>query len=155
MVSGNPMDIVDTLLKTHGELRGRLDSLTALLGRPRGVGWDDQAALDKDLFLRELAEFLANFKSHEAVEEAFLSRVARQVGLDPELDAAVVEGHRSLDALTQLFGAVAVSCDGAHLYGVRTALARLRAELESHLAYEELKVFPSLLETDRRRREEP
>ena len=138
------MDIVDCLLKTHGELRGSLESLTVLLGSPRGVGWDDQSALDKEKFSRELAEFLSVFKAHEAVEDAFLSRVVRQIDPDPDLDAAITEGHRSLESLTRIFGVVAASCDGEHVHGVRTALGRLREELETHLAYEEESVFPRL-----------
>ena len=138
------MDIVDLLLETHEALRGSLKSLTAMLGEASGVGWEDRLTLDRDPFARKLNEFLAAFKAHEAVEEAYLSRIVRQLGLDPELDAAIAEGHRSLGAMTHLFGTVVGVCDGEHVYRVRTVLSLLSEELERHFSFEEKQVFPKL-----------
>lgn len=140
------MDIVELLLEKHETLRGELKSLTALLGQPSGVGWEDRAEYDQERFSRQLKEFLAAFRAHEAVEDAYLSRIVRQLGLDPELDAAIAEGHRSLGAMTHLFGTVVCVCDGEHVYRVRTILSLLSEELERHFSYEEQRVFPKLRE---------
>lgn len=140
------MDIVDLLLESHDMLRGSLKSLTAMLGQPTGVGWEDRMGLDRARFSLQLEAFLAAFKAHEAVEDAYLSRIVRQLGLDPELDAAVSEGHRSLGAMTHLFGVVAGICDGEHVHRVRAVLSLLSGELERHFVYEEKRVFPMLQE---------
>lgn len=140
------MDFVDLLLKRHEVLRDALQSLTEMLGQPNGVGWEDRSMLDRGSFSRRLEKFRDAFKAHEAVEETFLSRVVRQLGLEPELDAAIAEGHRSLGDITHLFGAVVGVCDGEHVYRVRMVLSRLSEELERRLAYEEKEVFPRLRE---------
>lgn len=76
---GGLMDIVDLLLESHETLRGSLKSLTAMLGRPAGVGWEDRMGLDRARFSLQLEMFLAAFKAHEAVEDAYLSRIVRQL----------------------------------------------------------------------------
>lgn len=140
------MDIVDLLLKSHETLRGSLKSLTVMLGQPSGVGWEDRCGLDQANFSLQLKVFLVDFKAHEAVEDAFLSRIVRQLGLDPDLDAAIVEGHRALGEMTHLFGIIVGVCDGEHVHRVRTVLFLLSEELERHFSYEEKKVFPKLRE---------
>lgn len=140
------MDIVDVSLASHEALRGSMKRLTSMLGEPRGVGWEDRVTLDRGSFLRQLQEFLEDFKAHEAVEDAFLCRIVRQLELNAELDAAVVEGHRSLRSMARLFETIVGVCDGEHVYRVRTVLDLLSAELERHLAYEEKQVFPRLRE---------
>jgi len=141
------MDLIDMLLQGHERLRGSLKTLDEMLGRPSGVGWDDRTTLDRTRFSLQLGVFLATFKAHEAVERAYLSRIVRQIGLDPELDAAVDEGHRSLEEMLRLFSAVATSYDGDHVYRLRTVLSQLSAELERHLIFEETQVFPRLRES--------
>ena len=143
---GYRMDIVELLLENHETLRGSLKSLTAMLGQPSGVGWEDRMGLDQARFSLQLGKFLADFKAHEAVEDAYLSRIVRQLGLDPELGAAIAEGHRSLGAMTHLFGTVVGVCDGEHVHRVRTVLSLLSEELERHFVYEENRVFPKLRE---------
>ncbi|MFI5345972.1 MAG: hemerythrin domain-containing protein [Elusimicrobiota bacterium] len=138
------MDLVDLLLRSHGALRGSLKSLTGMLGQPGGVGWEDRVALDQGDFSRGLQEFIEAFKAHEAVEDVFLSRVVRQLGMDSQLDEAIAEGHRSLEAMTHLFEAIVGSFDGEHVYRVRMVLGHLNEELEKHLAYEETQIFPKL-----------
>ena len=75
-----------------------------------------------------------------------MSRVVRQLELDPKLDAAVAQGHRSLGEITRLFGVVGGVFDGDHAYAVRAVLTRLSEELEDHLSHEESRVFPKLRE---------
>lgn len=140
------MDIVDLLLESHETLRGSMKRLTAMLGEPRGVGWEDRSTLDREPFSRQLREFLSDFKAHETVEDAFLCRIVRQLELNPGLDAAIVEGHRSLRSMARLFETIVGVCDGEHVHRVRTVLDLLSAELERHLAYEEKQVFPKLRE---------
>ena len=138
------MDIIDCLLEEHKELRGSLVLLTVLLDRPSGIGWDDRTALDRRRFTVEMNAFFAAFKAHEAAEDAYLTRVLRQIGVEPAINSAIAEGHRAIADMTRLFAAVVISCDGEHVHCMRTVLARLREELESHLAYEEMVVFPEL-----------
>ena len=138
------MDIIDSLLEGHGKLRNSLVFLTALLERPNGAGWDDRATMSPERFTRELNGFFAAFKAHEAMEDAYLIRVLDQIGMSPEILEAIAEGHRAVAEMTKLFGAVAVSGDGEHVYRLRTVLARLREELETHMAYEEKVVFPKM-----------
>lgn len=140
------MDIVDLLLESHETLRGSLKRLTAMLGEPSGVGWEDRLTLDRDPFSRQLKEFLAAFRAHEVVEDAYLSRIVREIGLNPELDAAIVEGHRSIRSMTHLFETIIGVCDGEHVHRVRTVLCLLSEDMERHLAYEEKQVFPKLRE---------
>ena len=140
------MDIVELLLQNHETLRGSLKSLTGMLGPPRGVGWEDRLGLDQARFSLQLGQFLAAFQAHEAAEDAYFSRIVRQLGLDPALDAAIAEGHRSLGAMTHLFETVVGICDGEHVYRVRTVLFLLSEELERHFSYEEKRVFPKLRE---------
>lgn len=138
------MDIVELLIESHGMLRGSLQDLTARMGAPSGVGWEDRVSLDLGSFSRQLKVFLAALKAHEAVEDAYLSRVVRQLGLNPDLDAAISEGRRSLGAMSALFETVVRVCDGEHVYGARTVLCLLSDELERHFVYEEKLVFPKL-----------
>ncbi|MFI5360948.1 MAG: hypothetical protein ACHQ49_03165 [Elusimicrobiota bacterium] len=138
------MDFVDLLLKEHETLRASLRTMIVMLGRPSGVGWEDRMELDRGRFSLLLREFLDEFKSHEGVEDLFLTRVVRQLGLDRDLDAAISEGHRSLDEMTRLFEVIFGACDGEHAYSVRMVLGRLQEELERHLTYEETQVFPKL-----------
>lgn len=138
------MDIIDCLLEGHGRLRSSLTFLTALLDRPSGAGWDDCAVVDQARFARELEAFFAAFKAHEAMEDAYLTRVLKQIEMDPDLLGAIAEGHRAVAEMTKLFGAVAASRDGEHVYRLRTVLYRLREELETHMGYEEKVVFPKL-----------
>ncbi|MBI5245669.1 MAG: hemerythrin domain-containing protein [Elusimicrobia bacterium] len=138
------MDIIDRLLEGHGKLRGTLAFLTVLIDRPSGIGWDDRATADRKLFARALDRFFTEFKAHEAMEDAYLTRVLRQAGMDPALSAAIEEGHRAVMEMTKLFGAVAASGDGEHVYRLRTVLSRLCEELEAHMVYEENVVFPEL-----------
>lgn len=138
------MDIIDCLLEEHKELRGSLVLLTVLLDRPSGAGWDDRTALDRRRFTVEMNAFFSAFKAHEAAEDAYLTRVLRQIGVAPEINAAIAEGHRAIGDMTRLFAAVVISSDGEHVHCLRTVLVRLREELEAHLAYEEAMVFPEL-----------
>jgi hemerythrin-like domain-containing protein len=138
------MDLVDLLLKGHKTLRGSLKTMTGMLGKPSGVGWEDRMALDHAKFSRHLNEFLVAFEMHEAVEDDFLARVVRQMGMEQELNDAVDEGHRSLREITRLFKVIVAECDGEHAYRVRMVLVRLSEELERHLAYEEERLFPTL-----------
>lgn len=140
------MDLIEFLLDDHATLRGELNSMTAMLGRPGGVGWDDRHNLDQARFSLQLGKFLVAFKAHEAVEDAYLSRIVRQLGLEPELEAAVAEGHRSLGEMTRLFGTVVSACDGEHVHSIRTVLSLLSEELERHFSYEVNRVFPKLRE---------
>jgi len=140
------MDIVDLLLQSHEVLRSSVRSLVEMLGRESGVGWEDRASFDKRAFARTLDEFIAAFRAHEADEDAFLSRVVRQLWLDREMDSTIAEGHRALGEMTHLFGAVLGASDGEHVYRLRTVLFQLNEELERHLAYEEGRVFPKLRE---------
>ena len=96
------------------------------------------------LYRGQIMANIAAFKAHEAVEDAYLSRIVRQLGLEPELDAAIAEGHRSLGTMAHLFGTVVRVCDGEHVYRVRTVLSLLSEELERHFSYEEKQVFPKL-----------
>ncbi|MBI4060712.1 MAG: hemerythrin domain-containing protein [Elusimicrobia bacterium] len=141
---GGLMDIVDCLLEGHRTLRSSLACMAVLLDGPSGVGWDDCAALDRERFSRELKGFFAAFKAHEAMEDAYLTRILHQIEMEPDLNAAIAEGHRAVAEMTKLFGAVAASCDGEHVYRLRTVLSRLSEELETHLSYEEKVVFPKL-----------
>lgn len=140
------MNLIDVLLNDHRALRGALEALHSTLGEAAGTGWDDRVAIDGERFLRRMREFVALFKAHEALEDEFLSRVVRQLGLNPDLEAAVAEGHRSLEEITRLFGVVVSVFDGEHAYAVRAVLARLSEELEGHLSFEEGRVFPKLRE---------
>lgn len=140
------MDIIDHLLEGHAALRGEFAGLTALFERPRGVGWDDRVALDKEHFARDVRAFIAAFKTHEAEEDAFFSKALRLVEVEADLRGVFLEGRRSLGEIMKLFGAVAFSCDGEHVHPVRAVLLRLGEELEARLAYEEKILFPKLRE---------
>ncbi len=140
------MDIIEVLLEGHAALRGEFAALTAPFERPHGVGWDDRVALDKKRLLRDIRGFFAAFKTHETVEDEFLAEVLRLVELNEELRAASAAGHRSMGEMMKLFGAVACSCDGRHVYPLRAVLFRLGEELETHLTYEEKILFPMLRE---------
>lgn len=140
------MDLVDLLMKGHQTLRASLKNMSAVLGRPCGVGWEDRTSMDREKFLKKVDEFMTAFRMHEAVEDDILIRVVRQLGTDHALDAAIDEGHRTLREITNLFSVIVTECDGEHAYRVRTVLARLSDELERHMSYEETKVFPRLRE---------
>lgn len=138
------MDIIDFLLEEHAALRGSLTFMTATLERPTGTGWDDRPVIDQARFTRELGVFFKAFKAHEAAEDAYLTRVLDQLRMDPGIVEAISEGHRAVAEMTKLFGAVAASGDGEHVYRLRTVLSRLREEMETHMTYEEKIVFPRL-----------
>lgn len=138
------MDLIDGMLANHGTLRGSLMFLGALLDRPCGCGWDDLAVIDQDSLARELAGFMEALKRHEALEAEYMESVLRIRQADRELTDAVSAGHRAVEDLARIFGAVASSGDGEHVHRLRTVLERLTEEVEIHLAYEERVVFPLL-----------
>lgn len=77
-------------------------------------------------------------------EEALLRSNGQHV---PEIAEWIEKNHRGHDQLVRLLGAVAATCDGQHVHGLRFALEELRAELESHILYEARVVFPLLAES--------
>lgn len=138
------MDLIDGMMANHGTLRGSLIFLGALLDRPCGCGWDDLRVIDQDSLAREINGFMEALRRHEALEAEYVESVLKTRHADRELTETVSTGHRAVEDLARIFGAVASSGDGEHVHRLRTVLERLTDEVETHLAYEERVVFPLL-----------
>lgn len=140
------MDIIEVFLEKHGALRRELAALEAPFQRPHGVGWDDCVSLDCQRLLKEIEAFFSDFREHEAAEDEFMAAVSSLVKPDAATSAAFERGRRAVAGIMKLFGAVAFTFDGEHVHRVRELLARMRAEVEEHLAFEEKSLFPMLRE---------
>lgn len=134
-------DHATALKKEHAEIRRRLGELERLLGERKGVGWDDRTDCDIAALSSAWSGLRSFLAAHEAGEEALLR--SRWQGI-PEIAEWIEKNHRGHDELVRLLGAVAASCDGRHVHGLRFALEELRSELEAHILYEERVVFPLL-----------
>lgn len=139
------MNTVDVLLEQHAGLRRRLAELEAMLGPGGDAGWDDCSDCDMARFQSTFKDFLADLRSHEATETRALGRVLEEPGPGRrEKRAAFAKSHEALDHLVKLLGVEATVDHGRHVYSVRHIVARVRDELESHLAREESEIFPLL-----------
>lgn len=138
------MDIIEVFLEKHGQLRRDLEALEAPFRRPHGVGWDDCVSVDCKCLLKDIEGFFASFKDHEAAEDEFMSEVSHLVKPDAATSAAFANGRRAVADIMKLFGAVAFTFDGEHVHRVRELLSRMGREVETHLAFEEKRLFPML-----------
>lgn len=138
------MNGIDLLVVEHAALRAEFARLAATFAGPHGVGWDDRLSLDRSRLLTDVRAFTDAFKRHEASETALLAPLLPLAELDGPAREAFESGHRLLEGMTGLLGAVAHSCDGDHVHSVRTVLDRLGQALEEHLAFEEAVLFPAL-----------
>lgn len=139
------METVDILLEQHAGLSRRLAELEAMLGPGGDAGWDDCTDCDMARFRSTLKDFLAELRAHEAAETRALGRVIDAPG--PERRKKRMEyakSHEALDHLVKLLGVEATIDHGRHVYSIRHIAARVRDELESHLAREERETFPLL-----------
>ena len=134
------MDIIDVLLEDHAVLRGEAEALTAPFTRLLGGAKE----IDRRALLRDMRFFFTLFKTHEAVEDDFLSEAFCLVELDARQRAAFTDGRRSLaDALSR-FGSLAVDSGAKSVEAMRGVSLRLLDALEEHLSLEEKIIFPRL-----------
>lgn len=134
---------IDSLAAGHATLRRLADAIGDCIGRQKGVGWDDRSSCDIAALSEAQKRFQEELHAHEAEEDRIFGAILRGVGSErDELEATVARAHRSLEGTTALLRTLTSICDGSHVYAVRTAAERLRAELESHLIYEETVLFP-------------
>ena len=138
------MDLSQRLLEDHRHLRASLACVTAMLDKPCNSGWEDRQSLDAALLSRNAARLFADFKSHEEFEQRILLPLVRRMADGGFLAKSVDDSHRGIEQITRLFEAVCELCDGEHVYRVRSVLLRLQDELESHLDFEEQRLFPRL-----------
>jgi hemerythrin-like domain-containing protein len=137
------MDFVDCLLEEHDNLRSSVKAIDEALAEiSRGVGPRvDQ--LETILGMERL--LLATFRAHEQLESSLLPEAVKR--LPPEEGAilrTVKADHEVLNAFFHILEGLLASGDVSDLYGMRFCLARIRAELDRHLAHEERSLFPVL-----------
>lgn len=151
------MDLIDSLLEDHKELRDSLNSIERLLGKRTGVGLDDRSSVDRGLLSRALYDFLSKFREHDALEEMIIARLLRlearlvsrqknRQSIAPALHASIFQSHRSLEMIAHILGAVTASHDSDNVYSIRRIVSHVREELNKHFIYEEQDVFPKLRE---------
>lgn len=138
------MELFEDVTANHALLRGACGRLEVLLARPSGCGWDDRMTLDSERLSREFSAFEAALKAHDAIEAAYMALVLGELETDRAMIAKISTGHKAVEDLARLMGAVAFLCDGEHVHRLRTVLERLAEEVEAHLAYAENVVFPRL-----------
>ena len=133
----------NSLRDQHDQLRRRLEEMGALLGREQGVGWDDCSDCDMPRFRSVLTSFLRELRLHEAAETRALSRLLNAPAPGRrELKRTYAKSHETLDHLVRLLSTAAAIDHEGHVYSVRSIGYRVRQELESHFAYEELEILP-------------
>jgi hypothetical protein len=128
------MDIIDVLLEDHAVLRGEAEALTMPFTR----------ILDRKVLLRDTRTFFTLFKTHEAVEDDFLSEAFCLVELDAEQRAEFSDSRESLAAALKLFGSFAYGSNGKSVESMGDVSRGLLDALEAHLTCEEKTVFPKL-----------
>ena len=102
------MDIIDVLLEDHAVLRGEAEAMTAPFTRVR----EGRKEIDRKGLLRDTRIFFTLFKTHEAVEDDFLSEAFCLVELDAEQRAEFSDSRESLAAALKLFGSSAYGSSG-------------------------------------------
>ena len=123
---GEPEDVVELLVRQHGELRALFTEVETAKGSER-----------IDAFHR-LVRLLA---VHETAEEEIVHPAARRgEGGDAIVDARVAEERRAKELL------VSMNTIGVEAEGFDTLLAQLRDDVLAHAEHEERDEFPRLRE---------
>lgn len=135
------MDLLDQVVEDHARLRFLARGLPRLLGPQTGVGWEDRSDVDLTAFREAQEELLEQLTMHELREESlFAQRLPKPVKED--LQREVERAHEALNALFSLMRSVSTLCRDGRVHALRTTVARVVEELESHLEFEERALIP-------------
>lgn len=137
------MELIDTLLRDHEELRRRVSALSALLCAEECSG---MRRIGPEV-ARRLAEMeallTAELNAHEALEERFVAEALREAGREGESLLQVLRSdHESIREVFRVLSALTSLGEGVSAYSVSFAVSSLAHALERHLECEEKKAFP-------------
>ncbi len=140
------MDAIDRLLAEHSQHRRLVAELEAALGRPsvHEVGWNDCAGCDFKRFKEIHRELRERVLDHERREELLLKEALELLEGGADAGRMLEKRHGGVNDLLRLLASVAELYDGSHLHPLRTVVARVREELDSHHEFEEKELFPRL-----------
>ncbi|HVC08786.1 MAG TPA: hemerythrin domain-containing protein [Elusimicrobiota bacterium] len=141
------MDIIDDFLEKHEEIRRLMDAVAGCF--PHEPASLDEFRPEMLKRLKETADSLiAKLEEHEALEQRFLSEIARDVGPEgADCIAAVSADHEAINDISNIFESISRLTEEKNSYSFRFAVSSLAYRLNRHLSYEENKVFPCLRRT--------
>lgn len=137
------MELIDTLLRDHEELRRRVSAMSALLCAEECSGMR-RIGPEVARRLAEMERLLtAELNAHEALENRFVSEALKEAGEEGESLLRVLQSdHESIREVFRVLSALTSLGEGVSAYSVRFAVSSLAHALERHLECEEKKAFP-------------